>query len=86
MIGAAYSRHPEPIPAIDRNIIMASEYDHPVRATAERARKFAEAYRATGGAYAERGDFRAAGVCEDAAGDFERLARVAETAMKGARL
>lgn len=80
----AYTRHPDPIPAIPRDAIMAAEYDHPVKATSARARKFAENYRAQGDAYAERGDLRAAGVCADAASDFDRLAFAADIAINGA--
>ena len=86
-MGPAYSRHPPPVPAFDRDVVMAGEYDHPLLAVTERTRRFAGNYRATGDAYAQRGDLRAAGVCEDAAADFERIANAAETAMnRGARL
>lgn len=86
-MGPVYSRHPPPVPIVGREAIMAGEYDHPLAAVTERARKFAGNYRATGDAYAQRGDLRAAGVCEDAAADFDRIANAAETAMnRGARL
>lgn len=82
----AYTRSRPPFPFMDRDALMSTEYESPVTAAIERAKRFAGSYRAQGDAYAQRGDLRAAGVCEDAASDFERLARAAENAAKGERL
>ena len=85
-MGPAYTRHPPPIPTFGRDSAVA-EYEHPLAAMTAQARRFAGNYRATGDASAQRGDLRAAGVCEDAAADVDRIAFVAESAMtKGGRL
>lgn len=81
-----FTRLPPPIPPIDREAVLSTEYESPISAAIGRARRFANAYRAQGDAYAQRGDLRAAGVCEDAATDFERLARAAELSARGERL